>query len=262
MTQAIILAAGQGSRCRPLTDSIPKCLLSFAGFSLLQHQQHALVQNNVHDITVVGGYLNHKISELGYSCIVNTKYQKTNMVYSLLCAKSLFNGNEDVVISYGDIIYQASNLFSLLNTKGDIVVMSDLSWQSYWSQRFGDVLSDAESFITSTDGHVIELGLPVTDISNIQGQFCGLIKVSIKMVPLILHEYEKLLLDKLNLNKNMNLFMTDYLQHLINKGYVIEKLDVNRGWLEFDTVNDVNLYNHWLKDQTLSNQFEVMQCIR
>ena len=34
--RAIILAAGQGSRLRPLTNSIPKCLVKISGKSILE----------------------------------------------------------------------------------------------------------------------------------------------------------------------------------------------------------------------------------
>ena len=53
---AIILSAGQGSRLLPLTESRPKCLIDFAGKSLLRWQMEALRANGVTDIAVVTGF--------------------------------------------------------------------------------------------------------------------------------------------------------------------------------------------------------------
>ena len=58
MTQrhAIILSAGQGSRLLPLTVDKPKCLIPFAGKSLLRWQVEALAANGVTGISVVTGF--------------------------------------------------------------------------------------------------------------------------------------------------------------------------------------------------------------
>ena len=53
--KAIILAAGKGTRLRPLTNSKPKCLVELAGKSLLEHQLDTLFECGITDIHVIGG---------------------------------------------------------------------------------------------------------------------------------------------------------------------------------------------------------------
>src|SRR5918993_3428459 len=54
--RAVILCAGQGRRLLPLTEFLPKCLLSIAGRTVLEWQLRALAANGVADVTVVTGF--------------------------------------------------------------------------------------------------------------------------------------------------------------------------------------------------------------
>nr|WP_292392434.1 bifunctional sugar-1-phosphate nucleotidylyltransferase/acetyltransferase [Methanoculleus sp. UBA303] len=54
--QAIILAAGEGSRLRPLTRSKPKAMLPVANRPIIEYVIDALLENGIRDIVVVVGY--------------------------------------------------------------------------------------------------------------------------------------------------------------------------------------------------------------
>ena len=53
------------------------------------------------------------------------------MVYSLFTLKNLFNGKEDLIISYGDIIYKEKILEKLIKSQNQISTIVDLGWFSY-----------------------------------------------------------------------------------------------------------------------------------
>ena len=59
--KAIILAAGEGKRLRPLTDNIPKAMVKLFNMSLLERQIEIFQKCGINDIVVVGGYKNEKI---------------------------------------------------------------------------------------------------------------------------------------------------------------------------------------------------------
>ena len=61
MRKAIILSAGQGSRLLPLTADQPKCLIDFAGKSLIAWQIEALAANGITEIAVVTGFRESKL---------------------------------------------------------------------------------------------------------------------------------------------------------------------------------------------------------
>ena len=54
--QAVILAAGEGSRLRPLTRSKPKAMLPVANRPIIDYVIEALLENGIRDIVVVVGY--------------------------------------------------------------------------------------------------------------------------------------------------------------------------------------------------------------
>jgi MurNAc alpha-1-phosphate uridylyltransferase len=61
--KAMILAAGLGQRMRPLTDSLPKPLLSVGGKPLLQYHLDALIKIGVSEVIINLAYLGNKIRE-------------------------------------------------------------------------------------------------------------------------------------------------------------------------------------------------------
>ena len=62
MKKAIILSAGQGSRLLPLTADQPKCLIDFAGKSLIAWQVESLAANGITEIAVVTGFRDAKLN--------------------------------------------------------------------------------------------------------------------------------------------------------------------------------------------------------
>ena len=60
--QCVILAAGKGTRLRPLTDNTPKPLVKVAGKALLDHIVESL-PSSVDELIIVTGYLGEQIRE-------------------------------------------------------------------------------------------------------------------------------------------------------------------------------------------------------
>jgi len=104
--RVIILAAGQGTRLRPLTDDRPKCLVELGGVSLLERQARVLAGEGFRDLCVVGGYRADQIESRGFRVVRNPRYEQTNMVASLFCVAEAFDGGDDVLVAYGDIVYE------------------------------------------------------------------------------------------------------------------------------------------------------------
>jgi NDP-sugar pyrophosphorylase family protein len=61
--QMLILAGGLGSRLRPLTDRLPKCMVPAGGKPFLEHQLQLLASRGVRDIVLCLGYLGERVLE-------------------------------------------------------------------------------------------------------------------------------------------------------------------------------------------------------
>lgn len=243
MTRAIILAAGSGTRLRPLTDHCPKCLVPLAGKALLDHQTEVLKICGIHHIHIVAGYCAEQIKMRGYSFSINKNYATTNMVETLFSCRDYLRGTDDLLITYGDIIYQPNNLRALLAGVDAINVMVDMKWRDYWDLRFTDPLSDAETLKCDHAGYITELGKKPHSFADIQGQYTGLIKVRADKINAFIDFYEALDRDMEYDGKDFaNMYLTSFLQALINAGWKIKAVPVMNGWLEVDSVEDLQKY--------------------
>jgi len=62
--QAVILAAGMGTRLKPITESLPKCLVKIGKKTILERQINILNLNGIYDITVITGYKSDLIKKI------------------------------------------------------------------------------------------------------------------------------------------------------------------------------------------------------
>ena len=253
MTRAIILAAGLGSRLTPHTRDKPKCLVPLIGKTLLKRQLETLNLAGVTDVHIVAGYRASQIEALGITCSRNEEFETTNMVATLFKARSFIEKKGDLIISYGDIVYQLGNLETILKSNGDISVMIDKNWKDLWLQRMENPLDDAETLLMNEDGYITELGKKAASYDQIQGQYTGLIKISGDVVADFVRFYDCLDRNQLYDGKDfLNMHMTSLLQTLIDNGWRIKAAVVENGWLEVDTSEDLHRYEELNKTGELT----------
>jgi choline kinase len=238
MTTVVHLAAGRGSRLRPLTDDRPKPLVELAGRSLLDWNVETLDEAGVDKQVVVTGYKADAIEDRGYETVHNENHADTEMVYSLFCAEEAFAEGEDLIISYGDIVYDRSMVEALLAAEGEINVVVDRAWRDLWEARFENPLDDAES-LRIRDGRITSIGNEDATYGEIEAQYVGLVKVRGDRVDAFANEYRAL--DGGELDPK-NVHMTRFLQHLIDDGWVARSVPVEHGWIEVDTLSDLEMY--------------------
>jgi choline kinase len=241
----IVLAAGEGTRLRPLTDDRPKCLVPVAGRPLLEWQLAAISAADAGDVVLVGGHQIDRLRPYAATVVENERYASTNMVESLLTAwPSLRDGS---VVSYGDIAYRAEVLRTVLETEGDIVVAVDLDWRSYWEARFTDPLEDAESLTMDVDHRITSIGQRPSSVEEIEGQYIGLLRFSPVGAAAFRDAYERLVANRAEGRK---LYMTDVLHQLAATG-AVRAAPFHGGWIEVDSRADLDLAEALIADGRL-----------
>ena len=126
--QAIIMAAGLGSRMNPITLTTPKPLVKVHGVRMIDTVIDALHKNDIYKIYIVVGYMKEQFYPLqiqypGVQIIENPYYNTCNNISSLYVARDYI---EDAIILDGDqIIYNTSILFKKFDRSGYNSVWTD-----------------------------------------------------------------------------------------------------------------------------------------
>ncbi len=84
--QAVLLAAGRGSRMGGQTDAQPKCLLPLAGLPLLEWTLRALRTNGIEDVLIITGWQSQCLANWSRHLRHNPGWAHGNMVRSLQVA--------------------------------------------------------------------------------------------------------------------------------------------------------------------------------
>lgn len=123
---AVIMAAGFGSRFVPLTYDTPKGLLEVHGERMIERQIKQLHEAEIYDITIVVGYLKERFEYLSdkynVSILYNPDFTNMNNIASLFHAKKLLKNTyvltsdiympENIYRKYEAYSYYASQYFS------------------------------------------------------------------------------------------------------------------------------------------------------
>lgn len=254
--KAIILAAGMGTRLSKYTHNLPKGMLNLFGKSLIQRQVDLFRSCGIEDIIIVTGYQKDKVNISGVKYYNNDNYSNTNMVETLFCAEDELD--DDVIVSYSDIIYTKEVLKKVIESKVNIGVTIDDSYWDYWQARMENPLLDIESLVIDSDNKIIELGDTSCSLEKAKVRYVGLLKFSglgVENLKKVYNKNKKLFFEKgepwLRSKSFKKAYMTCMLKALINEGYRVDPIYISHGWMEFDTNEDYENAIEWDKNGIL-----------
>ncbi|WP_421403848.1 phosphocholine cytidylyltransferase family protein [Agrobacterium fabrum] len=157
--KAIILAAGFGSRLRPLTDLRPKPLVEVNGISILENALRNLEAIGVEDVTIVVGYrkdaiqyrCGNRFGTIAINYVESTVFDKTGSAYSLWLARSELM-SDDLLLLEGDVFFE----LEALRTVVDVDAGNAAALAAF------DVTMEGSAAILSGNGDIAEIRLKQT----------------------------------------------------------------------------------------------------
>jgi choline kinase len=166
--------------------------------------------------------------------------------------------NDDIVISYSDILFDFGMLNGLMKNQSDYVVAVDDNWQEYWLQRYGKIDFDTESLELDENGYILSIGKENPKLEDIDSRYIGLLKFSVRGLRKIEEILSRDYIEYSNKpwkqsGKTIrNAYMTDLLQAISESGEMVIAHSFNNGWIEFDTNEDYEKACNWAENGVIS----------
>ena len=233
--KAIILAAGVGSRIRPLTDNCPKSLLKIGGKTILEMMLSHIQDCGISDIVFVLGYLQEQIKDyvstnfpdLNAHFITNEKYSETNTGFSLMLAMESIKGSNFVKFD-ADVVFDKKILKKLIECEHENCLCIDKN-----------INLDEEEIkvIIDKQNRVVKASKTVNPKEAV-GESIGIEKISAETAKLLLAELKAMMADEQN---HQEYYEAAY-ERLIEKNVPFNTLDITGlKWTEIDTKEDFTI---------------------
>ncbi|MBF0371425.1 MAG: HAD-IIA family hydrolase [Magnetococcales bacterium] len=229
--KAIILAAGVGSRLRPITSDKPKCLVKVAGRPILDYQIEAYRSAGITDIIIIVGYEAEKIrqyckhiKDLRITIIENSVFSSTNNMYSLYLARTALKG-EGFLLSNADVAFGPEIMARLIAGPPSAIA----SQRDHYSEESMKITVDSENQITGISKTI--------DPQMAYGVSIDIYKFSQEAAATMLDHVVK----TIEVRKNLNDWTEVAIHNMLQSGQmVMEPVDIgNHPWYEIDNHEDL-----------------------
>jgi len=244
--RCIVIAAGMGSRLEHYTDERPKCMVQVGGRSILDHQLASLRAHGVDDLHIVRGYLADRLVVPGATYWSNEEYRNNNILHSLFCASDAMEGS--FVTTYSDIVYNEEVVRRLMASEHDISLVVDRRWKDAYLGRGDHPVGQAELVEAEGDGRVWKVGKWVGP-ERALGEFIGLAKFSERGGRILKQTWRDVRArygdDEpfQHAWKFRKAYLTDLFMEMIERGHKVHSVEIDGGWREIDTVQDLMRVN-------------------
>ena len=226
--RAIILAAGLGTRLRPMTNNTPKALIKVKDKPLIEYQIEYLKEKGIDEIIIVVGYLHEQFDYLkekyNVKLVLNDKYAEYNNFYSLYLVKDYLS--DSYVIDADNYLFK--NMFRTDVTRSTYFSVYREDCENEWFLLYGDDYKVQDIIVDSKSGRILS-GVSFWDKPTAE-----------KIVEFIDEAYKS--------GDFINLYWDNMVKDNINELDVyVEELEPNSIY-EIDSVKDYKKFEEILKE--------------
>lgn len=231
--QAVILAAGKGTRLKAKTDTLPKAMIEIEGKPLLEYSLDALIENGITDVILVVGFRHETITGrfgtdyrgLKIRYVLNDNYAGSGSMYSLALVKDIID--DEILLMESDLLYESRAISLLLEgSHPNSILVAGLSGS-------GD-----EVFICANDRQEItDLGknIPVSSQKNAMGELAGISRFQPKFLQLVFSNAQEDIQ-----NGNLNYHYEECVFKISQQTIPIHAVPgQDLAWIEIDTAEDL-----------------------
>jgi phosphoenolpyruvate phosphomutase len=238
-TSAIVLAASRGEELRELTEHQPKTMVKIQGTPILARIVDAYNAVGIKDITVVRGYKKEAVTLPNLTYLDNDDFADTGELDSLDKAVRARKGlAKDLIISYGDVLFNKYIPQALCQEKEDFVVFVDSDWQNQSSYArlggFAECTLPNSRKAFNAKIYLKQLG-NLAPQESIHGVWMGFLKVSSAGAVHLQAILAEMLADPANRKAGIPIL----LQELLKRQLSVRVLYTVGHWLDINSLDDV-----------------------
>jgi phosphoenolpyruvate phosphomutase len=238
-SRVVVLAASRGTALGDLTAERPKTMVEVAGQPLLGHIVGSYNAAGIKNIRVVRGYCAEAVDLQGIAYADNADYADTGELLSLKCAlDSDPDDSHDLIVSFGDVLFNRFILDNLAEYDDDIVIAVDTDWQESVNKgRAADYVSCSEPNSRRAFNSRILLQSAGEDLAEgeINGEWMGIMRITAAALPAFREQVDKLAAGPANRKASLH----QLLNSLAGKGGDVRVVYTTGHWLDVDSVEDI-----------------------
>lgn len=180
--QAVILAAGMGSRIRDI-HTLPKGFISIGDQTIIEASIEKLKDRGIQSILIVTGFSAQHYESLAetrkLSTFFNAHYHDYGSLYSLYCAQEWIQ--EDFLLLESDIFYEARALDKIIQDENATSILIS-----------GETQSGDEVYVQAQGNKLIKMSKQknTLEIQDIAGEFVGINKIALRDFQYLINKLE------------------------------------------------------------------------
>jgi HAD superfamily hydrolase (TIGR01450 family) len=235
--KAVILAAGIGSRLRPITNIKPKCMVKVAGKPILEYQLGAYAKAGIEQIIIIAGYKSdtireycRKIDYCDIKIIENPQYMNTNNMYSLYLARDEIAG-KPFILSNGDVAVDSTMVAGLVQNEASDLIATEI----------GSYNEESMKITLNTHDCITDISKTISP-ENVYGLSADIYKFSASSSVMLFNKIKEII----EIEKKLNEWTEIALQQLFRSHILkMQPFGINsKDWLEIDNFDDLILADY------------------